>query len=104
MRQHRGMLGKVSSKQTAAKCAPPALYKATDELRGKKRSIYIYIYMLVCVFPFFVCFFFYILCVLVYVLHHKGAAKPEVHVPLSNFVTLRSIMKLRMAVKIPRAA
>lgn len=33
---HRGMLGKVSSKKTAAKCAPQALYKATDELSGVK--------------------------------------------------------------------
>lgn len=52
MRRHRGMLGKVSSKQTAVKCAPPALYKATDELRGEKRSINIFISLLVCVFFF----------------------------------------------------
>lgn len=36
---------------------------------------------------------------------HKGAGKKsEAHAPLSNFVALRSIRKLRMAVKIPRAA
>lgn len=48
MRRHKGMLGKVSSKQTGANCAPPALCKATDELSGEKRSIDIFISMLVC--------------------------------------------------------
>lgn len=36
---HRGMMGKESSKRTAVERAPPALYKATDELSREKRSI-----------------------------------------------------------------
>lgn len=52
MQLHRGMMGKESSKRTAAERAPPALYTATDELSREKRSIPVP--SLSC---FFLCFF-----------------------------------------------
>lgn len=86
---HRGMLGKASSKKTAATYVRPALHKATDELKWRKKALIILMFMF---FP-----------------SHLGLnfglqRQLQVWVPLSNFVTLKSIRKLRMAVKIPRAA
>lgn len=39
MRLHRGMLGKESSKGTAADCGPPASCKATGELQVEWKRI-----------------------------------------------------------------
>lgn len=85
MRPHRGMLGKESSKRTAADCGPPASCKATGELQvERERSSNDN------------------LCPSVtHIVSSKSAC---VRLPLSSFVTLKSIRKLRVAVRMPRAA
>lgn len=45
MQPHRGMLGKASSKKTAATCVPPALHKAIDELKWRKEALIIFMFM-----------------------------------------------------------
>lgn len=61
MRQHKGMLGKESSRGTAADCGPPASHKATGELQVERERINSWFYVSfvhsdcivhVCVFTF----------------------------------------------------